>query len=73
VGIDDETRGQVVAALVRASVGSVNVDDLRNRLRMVLSAYKVPKLIVVVPDEQVPTMSSGKLDIRALKELFHAT
>ena len=73
VGIDDETRGQVVAALVRASVGSVDVDDLRNRLRMVLSAYKVPKLIVVVPDEQVPTMSSGKLDIRALKELFHAT
>jgi acyl-CoA synthetase (AMP-forming)/AMP-acid ligase II len=73
VGIDDETRGQVVAALVRAPVGSVDVDDLRAHLRTVLSAYKVPKLIVVVPDEQVPMMSSGKLDNRALKELFHAT
>jgi acyl-CoA synthetase (AMP-forming)/AMP-acid ligase II len=73
VGIDDETRGQVVAALLRAPAGSVDVEDLRTRLRTVLSAYKVPKLIVVVPDEQVPMMSSGKLDNRALKELFRAT
>ncbi len=72
VGVDDETRGQVVAALVRAPEGSVDVDDLRTRLRVVLSAYKVPRLVVVVPDEQVPMMSSGKLDLRALKELFRA-
>jgi acyl-CoA synthetase (AMP-forming)/AMP-acid ligase II len=72
VGIDDVTRGQVVAALVRAPAGSVDVDELRTRLRTVLSAYKVPKKVVVVPDEQVPIMSSGKLDSRALKELFHA-
>lgn len=72
VGVDDETRGQVVAALVRAPEGSVDVDDLRTRLRVVLSAYKVPKLVVVVPDDKVPMMSSGKLDLRALKELFRA-
>ena len=72
VGVDDETRGQVVAALVRAPEGSVDVDDLRTRLRVVLSAYKVPKLVVVVPDDEVPMMSSGKLDLRALKELFRA-
>jgi acyl-CoA synthetase (AMP-forming)/AMP-acid ligase II len=72
VGVDDETRGQVVAALVRAPEGSVDVDDLRTRLRVVISAYKVPKLVVVVPDDQVPMMSSGKLDLRALKELFRA-
>ena len=75
VGIDDAARGQVVAALVRTpkdslDIDSVDVEDLRGRLRAVLSAYKVPKLIVTVSDEAVPLMSSGKLDQRALKELF---
>ena len=71
VGIDDEARGQVVAALVRAPTGgsgvdptvTVDIDDLRGRLRDRLSAYKVPRTIVVLPDEEVPMMSSGKLDI----------
>ena len=66
----------MVAALVRAPTGgsgvdvAVDVDDLRGRLRDRLSAYKVPQTIVVVPDEEVPMMSSGKLDQRALKELL---
>ena len=64
VGIDDEARGQVVAALVRSPVdGSVvDGDDLRARLRERLSAYKVPRTIVVVAEHEVPMMSSGKLD-----------
>jgi acyl-CoA synthetase (AMP-forming)/AMP-acid ligase II len=70
VGIDDEARGQLVGALVRAPEGSVDVDDLRTRLRARLSAYKVPRVVVVVPAEKVPMMSSGKLDVRALKELI---
>jgi acyl-CoA synthetase (AMP-forming)/AMP-acid ligase II len=72
VGVEDETRGQVVAALVRAPAGSVDADDLRTRLRTVLSAYKVPRRVLVVPDGEVPMMSSGKLDQRAVKELFDA-
>ena len=72
VGLDDETRGQVVAALVRAPAGSVDADDLRTRLRTVLSAYKVPRRVLVVPDDEVPMLSSGKLDQRAVKELFGA-
>lgn len=80
VGVDDPARGQVVAALVRAPStttdatatpgGEVDVDDLRARLRQRLSAYKVPRRIVVVPGEDVPMMSSGKLDLRALKEML---
>ena len=74
VGVEDDRRGQVVAALVRAPAeGVVDVDDLRNRLRGRLSAYKVPRRIVVVGDDAVPTMSSGKLDVRALKVLLDAT
>ena len=49
VGVPDETKGQLVAALVRAPAdGTVDVDDLRARLRERLSAYKVPKRFVVV-------------------------
>jgi acyl-CoA synthetase (AMP-forming)/AMP-acid ligase II len=68
VAIDDEARGQLVGALVRAPEGSVDVDDLRTRLRARLSAYKVPRVVVVAPAEEVPMMSSGKLDLRALKD-----
>jgi acyl-CoA synthetase (AMP-forming)/AMP-acid ligase II len=72
VGIDDEERGQLVAAAVRVPPGEKGPDPeaLRGRLRGRLSAYKVPKLIVVVPDGEVPMMSSGKLDVRALKARF---
>jgi acyl-CoA synthetase (AMP-forming)/AMP-acid ligase II len=72
VGVDDEARGQVVAALLRAPAGSIDADDLRARLRTVLSAYKVPRRVLVIPDDEVPMMSSGKVDLRALKELFGA-
>ena len=71
VGVDDAARGQLVAALVRAPADrAVDVDDLRARLRQRLSAYKVPRRIVVAPDDAVPMMSSGKLDLRALRELL---
>ncbi len=72
VGIDDEARGQVVAALVRAPAdgSAVDLDGLRASLRQRLSAYKVPRTMVVVPEREVPMMSSGKLDQRALRELL---
>ncbi|HEY7070457.1 MAG TPA: fatty acid--CoA ligase family protein, partial [Acidimicrobiales bacterium] len=71
VGVDDEARGQVVAALVRSpDTAAVDVDDLRARLKDRLSAYKVPRRIAVVPEAKVPMMSSGKLDLRALREML---
>jgi acyl-CoA synthetase (AMP-forming)/AMP-acid ligase II len=74
VGIDDETRGQVVAALVRIPLDNrghtVDADELRTRLKEKLSAYKVPRRFRIVHDDEVPMMSSGKLDLRALRELF---
>ena len=69
VGLDDAARGQVVAAAVR---GSVDVDELRSALKARLSAYKVPRVIVPLAEDEVPMMSSGKLDVRALKELLGA-
>ena len=85
VGVDDPARGQIVAALVRAPsdgdgdgddhgdsghTAAVDTDDLRARLRDRLSAYKVPRRIRAVAADDVPIMSSGKLDLRALKELL---
>lgn len=73
VGLDDPDRGQVVAALVRAPEGmEVDIEDLRSRLRDRLSAYKVPRTFLVIADADVPMLSSGKLDQRAVKELFGA-
>jgi acyl-CoA synthetase (AMP-forming)/AMP-acid ligase II len=75
IGIDDDARGQVVAALVRSpqdETATVDIASLRERLRDRLSAYKVPKRFVVLPDADVPMMSSGKLDLRAVKELLGA-
>jgi len=73
VGVDDVGRGQVVAALVRVpEQDEVDLDQLRVQLRDRLSAYKVPKKFVLIPEGDVPMMSSGKIDLRAIKALFDA-
>jgi acyl-CoA synthetase (AMP-forming)/AMP-acid ligase II len=70
LGLPDPERGQIVAAALRVPSGvqAPDVDALRTSLRATLSAYKVPALIVPMGDDQVPMMSSGKLDAPALKE-----
>ncbi len=72
VGLDDAERGQVVAAALRVPRGqsAPDVDELRGTLRAKLSAYKVPQRWLVLTDDAVPMLSSGKLDARSLKELF---
>ena len=72
LGIDDAERGQLVAAAVRVPEGATgpSEEELRAALRERLSAYKVPRRVLFLPDDQVPTMSSGKLDARALRERF---
>ena len=74
VGVDDADRGQLVAAAIRVPPGQpgLDADALRTALRARLSAYKVPQRFLVLADAEVPMLSSGKLDARALKELFGA-
>ncbi len=74
LGVDDHDRGQAVAAAVRVPRGETApaIDDLRIELRGLLSAYKVPTRFLFLADDDVPMMSSGKLDARALKERFGA-
>jgi acyl-CoA synthetase (AMP-forming)/AMP-acid ligase II len=72
VGIDDPDRGQLVAAALRVPrvEDTPDTDELRTALRMRLSAYKVPQRFLALADDEVPMLSSGKLDARALKERF---
>jgi acyl-CoA synthetase (AMP-forming)/AMP-acid ligase II len=72
VGVDDEARGQVVAAMIRVPAGQPRPDAgvLREQLRARLSAYKVPRRITLASDAEVPMMSSGKVDLRALKAVL---
>ena len=69
VGVDDAARGQVVAVMIRVPPGLDEPDTgaLTTLLRTRLSAYKVPQRIVFASDAEVPVMSSGKVDLRALK------
>jgi acyl-CoA synthetase (AMP-forming)/AMP-acid ligase II len=70
VGLADPDRGQIVAAAVRVPAGDPvpDPDGLRRRLAEQLSAYKVPRRIVLLADHEVPATSSGKVDFVALKE-----
>ena len=70
LALDDSTSGQVVAAVIRVPTNAAapDVGQLISNLRNRLSVYKVPKRILVIDEKEVPMMSSGKLDIRALKE-----
>ena len=73
VGLPDAERGQLVAAVVSLEDG-VEFDEeaLRERLEGELSSYKIPKRFVAVPSAQIPMMSSGKVDIPRLTEVFDA-
>jgi acyl-CoA synthetase (AMP-forming)/AMP-acid ligase II len=72
VGLDDAERGQLVVAALRVPKGGEppDLDELRAALRARLSAYKVPRRFLVLSDDEVPMLSSGKLDARALKDCF---
>jgi acyl-CoA synthetase (AMP-forming)/AMP-acid ligase II len=71
LGVDDEARGQLVAAAVVVPPGrELDEDDLRAQLAVRLSAYKLPRRVRVFAEGTIPMMSSGKIDARALKELM---
>jgi acyl-CoA synthetase (AMP-forming)/AMP-acid ligase II len=66
-GLPDDERGQVVVAGVAPALGAtVDVDDVRERVRKELSSYKVPRAIVVLADDEIPLLGSGKPDRRVI-------
>jgi acyl-CoA synthetase (AMP-forming)/AMP-acid ligase II len=73
LGVPDAQRGQAVAAVVVAEHDS-QVDEaaLKGQLADKLSAYKVPRRIIRFSQAEMPTLSSGKLNVRRLTELVQA-
>ena len=66
VGLPDAERGQIVGAVIVADDGAeFDESGFRERLKSELSAYKIPKRIVVLPPSDIPVLSSGKVDMHA--------
>jgi acyl-CoA synthetase (AMP-forming)/AMP-acid ligase II len=69
IGIPDAERGQQVAAVIPTE-GDIDLKALRHELARELSAYKIPRRIVVVAPARVPVLSSGKVDMKKLATVF---
>jgi acyl-CoA synthetase (AMP-forming)/AMP-acid ligase II len=70
VGIPDAERGELVAAVVTQP--DLDEAALRQRLKAELSAYKIPKRFIAVSRNEIPLLSSGKVDAQQLRKLFDA-
>ncbi|MEB4210591.1 class I adenylate-forming enzyme family protein [Mycobacterium sp. 94-17] len=70
VGVPDAQRGELVAAVVIQP--DFDEAAVRERLKGELSSYKIPKRFITLPPDEVPLLSSGKVDMRRLRELFDA-
>ncbi|MEV0670389.1 class I adenylate-forming enzyme family protein [Mycobacterium sp. NPDC050441] len=71
LGLPDAERGQIVAAVVALDdPAQFDEDRVLRALRLRLSAYKVPRRFTVVHRDDLPVLSSGKVDTKALAGLF---
>lgn len=71
IGLPDEERGEIVGAvLVPASGAAVDAGEIVRRVSPDLSSYKVPRRVIVVPEVEMPYLSTGKPDRAALRDLL---
>ena len=67
VGLPDEKYGEVVAAYIVRD-GDISEEDIRNLLMSNLLKREMPEIILV--DDSVPLLSSGKHDYQTVKKLL---
>ncbi|WP_163889153.1 class I adenylate-forming enzyme family protein [Mycolicibacterium hippocampi] len=71
LGLADADRGQMVAAVVATdSPAMLDAASILQALRSELSAYKIPRRLIVVRHPELPVLSSGKIDVPGLRRLF---
>ena len=69
-GIPDERLGEILcSAIFLREESDLNKDDLVEFLSDKLAAFKIPAVIRFL-DSNIPTVSSGKFDKPALREIF---
>ena len=62
VGLPDTKRGQLVGCLVCPEPDAeIDPPELTGRLRDLLSTYKIPRVVKVMPYEEAPWLPSGKI------------
>lgn len=70
-GLPDAERGEAVAcAVVAAADEDIDVEQVLRRCRRELSAFKVPRIVEVLNEDEVPLTVSSKPDKRRLRELI---
>jgi acyl-CoA synthetase (AMP-forming)/AMP-acid ligase II len=73
VGVPDAERGEVVAAAVVPYESSpLDIRDLNARVSRELASYKVPSRWLLLSEEEVPWLGSGKPDKMTLQGRFLA-
>jgi acyl-CoA synthetase (AMP-forming)/AMP-acid ligase II len=72
IGVPDVERGQIVTAILIGEA-PFDADELRALLKQKLSPYKVPRRFVGMTEKALPTLSSGKIDLRKLVEVVRGT
>jgi acyl-CoA synthetase (AMP-forming)/AMP-acid ligase II len=73
LGVADEERGELVAALVVGRPGvELDPDELRDGAREQLSNYKVPRRVVIVGEDELPWLATGKPDRLAIRRMLEA-
>jgi acyl-CoA synthetase (AMP-forming)/AMP-acid ligase II len=73
LGVPDPQRGEIVAALVIPAEGAEpDPDELRERSRAELSNFKVPRLVVLAKEEELPWLATGKPDRLAIRSILTA-
>lgn len=72
VGVPDDRRGEVIAAVVTLAEGTTEgpelEDELRDLVREELSKYAYPRTVTFV--DHLPTTSTGKTDTGALRDML---
>jgi acyl-CoA synthetase (AMP-forming)/AMP-acid ligase II len=69
-GVDLEGTEVVGAVISRATGRSLSEVEVRAACRRLLSSYKVPTIIALIDSKDLPMLSTGKPDLRALRSLL---
>jgi fatty-acyl-CoA synthase len=68
VPVPHPTRGENVAAFVVRQGAACSADEIVAHCRERLASYKVPRFVFFVDEHELPTLGSGKVDRRQLRE-----
>ncbi len=68
VPVPHPTRGENVAAFVVTRDGTLSTAEIEKHCRERLASYKVPRHLFAIAAAELPTLGSGKVDRKRLKE-----